>query len=77
MDQSEEGIDIEPSLALIHDYGSCGDMADDDDTFEEVDNFLVELGHDIDENIGKYFPSIVMTSKQKQKLFRHKQNIKL
>ena len=77
VDQSEEGIDIEPSLALIHDYGSCGDMADDDDTFEEVDNFLVELGHDIDEKIGKYFSSIVMTSKQKQKLFRHKQNIRL
>ena len=77
VEQSESGMDVKNSLGLIHDYGSCGDIADEDDSFEKIDNTLVDLGHEIDEAIGKYFPSTVITSEQKQKLFRHKKKKRL
>ena len=77
VEQSDKGMDVENSLAIIHDYGSCGDMIDDDDTVEKVDNTLEDLGHDIDEKIGKYFPSTIITSDQKQKLFGHVKKNKL
>ena len=77
VEQSDQVKDVEDSLAMIHDYSSCGGIDEDDDAFEKVDNTLVEFGHEIDEQIGKYFPSVVMTSKQKQILFHHKQKKRL
>ena len=77
VEQSDQVKNVGDNLAIIHDYSSCGDIVEDDDAFEEVDNTLVEFGHDIDEQIGKYFPSVVMTAKQKQKLFRHKKKKRL
>lgn len=73
VEQSEKEVDIEPEVALIHDYGPCGEIIDDsDDASEKTDKTLIERGHDIDESIGKYFQSLVMTKGEQEKIFRHK-----
>ena len=73
LEQSDQAVDVDTSIAVIHDYGTCGDAMDDtDDDFEKTDKTLVELGRDIDDNIGKYFQSTVLTKSDEEKLFRQK-----
>jgi hypothetical protein len=73
LEQSDQAVDVETSIAVIHDYGPCGDIMDDtDDAFEKTDKTLVELGEDIDDNIGKYFQSTVLSKLDQEKLFRQK-----
>merc|ERR1712150_210024 len=71
--QSEQAVDIDSTMALIHDYGPCGEIIDNgDDDSEKFDKTLIELGHEIDTSIGKYFQSLVMTKAEQDKLFRQK-----
>ena len=78
IEQSNEEVDIKPSVALIHDYGSCGDIIEDnDDASEKTDKSLVERGPDIDKSVGKYFSSVVMNKVEQQKIFQHKNEKRL